>query len=316
MNTPTRCPHCKEITNIPFGTLGKAVTCVSCHRIFVSTQLSEKDRREVADKVPFAERADRFSINKLELDLVRIKPGKFLMGNAMGRLNERPEHEVTISEPFYFATCPVTQAQYRDIMEASPSYFVGDECPVETVSWYEALEFCRRLTELEQVAGRLNEKGFFRLPTEAEWEYVARLGEKGEQSDTQTSIETVLLGEKEAKSALSSTSWFQENSDGTTHPIARKAPSALGIYDMLGNVSEWCLDWYEAYPSQTAGDPPNPAKARRKVRRGGGWSSVASRCRSTDRAGVLPECRCALIGFRVVLVEAGEAPYARDFMLV
>jgi len=159
MNTHTRCPHCRETNSIPFGTLGKAVTCEHCRRIFVSSLLTEKERQEAAKAsgalVPFSDEAAQYSVKDIELDLVRIGPGSFTMGNALGSADERPEHEAVLTRSMYFAICPVTQLQYRRIMEDSPSYFEGEENPVETVSWHQAMEFCRRLTEREKVGDRL-----------------------------------------------------------------------------------------------------------------------------------------------------------------
>jgi formylglycine-generating enzyme required for sulfatase activity len=238
------------------------------------------------------------------------------MGNGMGTVSERPEHEVTISQPFYISTCPVTQKQFREVMDASPSYFEGEEHPVESVSWHEAMEFCRRVTEEEQVSGRLRGSSFFRLPTEAEWEFACRYGEDGQEEGEQSAGETVLLGAKGNEASLAAVAWFQANSEGTTHPVARKSPSPMGLYDMQGNVAEWCLDWYDSYPAGNQTDPMGPEEGRRKVRRGGGWFSIASRCRSTDRAGVLPQCRCALLGFRVALVAEGPRPYQTEHLVL
>lgn len=320
MNTYSRCPHCKEVNEVPLGTVGKAVSCQACRRVFVSIELDDAERAEVVRqanrKIPFSEAAEHYVVGGLEMSFVRIMPGNFTMGNAMGAVNERPEHQVTLQHPFYIAACLTTQAQYRELMEDSPSYFEGGDNPVECVSWYQALEFCRRLSERENVAKRLAEQAFFRLPTEAEWEYACRSGEEGAGRDSHSAGETVLMGERETKDALTACAWFLDNSGGSTHPVAQKQPSALGLCDMHGNVAEWCLDGYGIYPDEPQMDPQGWPEARRKVRRGGGWASTATRCRSTDRAGVLPDCRCALLGFRLVLVESGVCPYPRSCMVM
>ncbi|MDT8391256.1 MAG: SUMF1/EgtB/PvdO family nonheme iron enzyme [Lentisphaeria bacterium] len=301
MKTFTRCPHCQTVNSVRFGLLGKPMTCETCHRIFISAELPLEERavaeRALEKKIPFKAESDTYRVENVDLAMVRVPPGMFVMGSDDGFMNERPVHHVTLTQPFYIATCLVTQSQYQQIMEDSPSYFEGDTHPVETISWDQAMEFCRRLTERETVAKRLPEGAFFRLPTEAEWEYAC-----GQQGPIPVPLTDV--------------AWFQANSDGRTHPVKTKTPNPLGLYDMLGNVGEWCLDDYGVYAGDTSKDPISTTSSGRKVRRGGSWASAAARCGRAGRVGVSPSCRCALIGFRVVLSQGGTCPYNRDFLVV
>lgn len=318
MKTFTRCPHCQTTNSIRYGLLGKPTTCEKCHRIFVPTELEMEERaaaKRALDKtIPFNLEADTCVVKNLDMDMIRITPGVFSMGSTGGFINEQPVHQVTLTQPFYIATSLVTQSQYQKIMEDSPSYFEGENHPVETISWTQAMEYCRRLTERETVAKRLPEKAYFRLPTEAEWEYAAARQDKSSaasQGDT-----ALVTKSKDTTCPLTDIAWFQENSDNNTHPVKTKKPNVLGLYDMLGNVSEWCLDDYGAYSSEKVEDPINETHSGQKIRRGGSWASVATRCGSSERVGVSPDCRCALIGFRVVLSQSGKCPYDQDFLLV
>ncbi len=307
------------LNTIAFATLGRAAVCTGCRRIFVAKQWQEAEPAAAGESAvgqPFAAAAADLVVPGLDLHLVFLPAGEFVLGNAMGAANERPEHRVVLTTGFYLGSCLVTQAQYRLLVGESPSYFVGDEHPVETVSWHQALEFCRRLSERERVAGRLPANAFFRLPTEAEWEYACRVGEQSDGGLPTATGETVALDDAVTLGSLAARAWFHGNSAGTTHPVAGKLPTGHGLYDLLGNVAEWCHDWYGMYGSGAETDPAGPAEGRRKVRRGGGWSSVAPRCRASDRAGVLPDCQCALLGFRVALVAQGPCPYAGGQELV
>lgn len=318
MKTYTRCPHCQMVTNIRYGLLGKPRTCETCRRVYVSVELEKEERTAAgasyAKQVPFHDQEDTYSIANVDLTMVRFIPATFTMGADDGFVNERPAHQVTLTQPFYMSTTLVTQRQYQTIMKDSPSYFEGEDHPVETVSWMQAMEFCRRLTEREIVARRLPEGAYFRLPSEAEWEFAcARQADtSGNTPDTNvTTSQSTPLSD-----SLTDLAWYLDNSDGSTHPVKAKNPNCSGLYDMLGNVGEWCLDDYGAYPNENTEDPIGKADPGQKIRRGGSWASVPARCRSTERVGVPPDCRCALIGFRVVLSQSGECPYNQDFYLV
>ena len=222
------------------------------------------------------------------MKLVLIPVGKFMMGSPdseRGRdkifQDEGPQHEVTLSKPFYVAVTEVTQAQYQRVMGTNPSEFKGATNPVELVSWNEATEFCKRLSEKSRQA--------VRLPTEAEWEYACRAG-------TATAFS---FGD--AESALGDYAWYEENSGETTHPVGQKKPNAWGLYDMHGNVLEWCADWYGDYPKGAVTDPQGPASGPSRVLRGGSWKLVPSVCRSACRFMYIQVIRNINIGFRVVV---------------
>jgi formylglycine-generating enzyme required for sulfatase activity len=189
------------------------------------------------------------------MKLVRIRPGKFMMGSPdseQGRRgNEGPQHEVTISKLLYLGVTEVTQAQYEAVIGTNPSQFQGPTNPVENVTWNDATEFCRKLSEKTGKA--------FRLPTEAEREYACRAGSKTRFS----------FGDSEG--ALGDYAWHKGNSAGTSHPVGRKNPNAWGLYDMHGNVWEWCADWYGSYPSWPSTDPQGATSGGDRVVRGGAW---------------------------------------------
>jgi formylglycine-generating enzyme required for sulfatase activity len=193
--------------------------------------------------------------------------------------HEKPPHLVTISRPFSIATTEVTQAQWKAVMGSNPSEFPGDDHPVERVSWDDAKEFLRMLNTRE---GR----SVYRLPTEAEWEYACRAGATADWS-----------GE------LESIAWYQPNSGSTTHPVSQKRANAWGLYDMLGNVYEWCEDWKDAYPNENVTDPRGPSSGCSRVVRGGSWYVHANRALPFFRDFFQPDHRGHDVGFRVAADE-------------
>jgi formylglycine-generating enzyme required for sulfatase activity len=217
------------------------------------------------------------------MKLVLIRPGNFMMGSPdlekERMANEGPQHEVTISNPFYLGVTEVTQTQYQAVMGANPSQFKGPTNPVERVSWHEAVEFCRRLSEK---AGKI-----FRLPTEAEWEYACRAGTKTRYS----------FGDSE--SVLGDYAWSGSNSGGKTHPVGQKKPNPWGLYDMNGNVWEWCADWSGSYSSKSSTDPKGADSGWARVTRGGacdGNEAGGFRCAYRGRGD--PAGRYGSRGFR------------------
>jgi formylglycine-generating enzyme required for sulfatase activity len=219
------------------------------------------------------------------MKLVLIRPGKFMMGSPdseKGRVdNEGPQHEVTISKPFYMGVTEVTQAQYEAIMSANPSTFKGETNPVENVSCNDATAFCKKLAEKTRQA--------VRLPTEAEWEYACRAGSKNK----------FCFGD--ADEGLGDYAWYHANSGGMTHPVGQKKPNAWGLYDMHGNLWEWCSDWYaQNYAHAKAVDPQGPASGMFRVLRDGSWRCGPELCRSADRGGGLSPSG-GDYGFRVTL---------------
>jgi len=224
------------------------------------------------------------------MELVLIRPGKFIMGSPdseKGRVvHEGPQHEVTISKPFYMGVTEVTQAQYQAIMGTNPSNFEGEKNPVEKVSWNDATQFCKKLSER---TGRT-----VRLPTEAEWEYACRAGSKTR----------FCFGDADAD--LGDYAWSEANSGGTTHPVGQKEPNAWGLYDMHGNLCEWCADWYGDYPNGPVTDPQGPASGTYRVLRGGCWLTAPSVDRSALRVLDPPIKRTTIYGFRVVVSVPGS----------
>jgi len=210
----------------------------------------------------------------VKMEFVLIRPGTFTMGCEKGQASdEKPAHEVTITKPFYIGKFEVTQEQWKAVMGENPSHFAGDKNPVERVSWPDCQTFLRKLAE--KVPGQT-----FRLPTEAEWEYACRAG----------SVSEYCYGDDDR--VLGDYAWYGGNSAGETHPVGQKKPNAWGLYDMHGNVWEWCSDWYGSYKAEEQKDPAGPADAQGRVLRGGSWNYGPVYCRSAGRGGVVPAGLC------------------------
>ncbi len=234
-----------------------------------------KDEKEITVDLP----------DGVKMDFVLIPAGKFLMGNADGEADEKPEHQVTITKPFYLGKYEVTQDQWRAVMGANPSKFLAGANPVEQISWDESQAFLRRLN-----AKRGMSDGEFRLPTEAQWEYACRAG----------STTRYCFGNDPAE--LGDYGWWDKNADGRPHPVGQKKPNAWGLYDMHGNVFEWCADWYgEGYYGQSpSSDPMGPLSGKERVLRGGAWDYRSDYCRSSYRQWGTPAWRHKNLGLRVV----------------
>jgi len=247
----------------------------------------ETNEPNTAEARPGVSRRPGTVTNSIGMKLAYIPPGRFLMGSPPTEKNrdpdEGPQHSVEISKGFYIGVTEVTQAQWQAVMGSNNSYFKGENLPAEMLSWEQAAEFCRRLSALENKT--------YRLPTEAEWEYACRAGSTGR----------FCFGESD--SALGEYAWFAENSDSTTHPVATKRPNAYGLYDMHGNVWEWCSDWYDPnyYARSPATDPCGPATGQYRVLRGGSRAHYGRYCRSANRRWVSPTISSSIDGFRVVL---------------
>ncbi len=220
--------------------------------------------------------------NRIGMKLVWIGPGEFMMGSHNGKGNVKPVHQVKITKGFWLGQYEVTQAQYEKVMGTNPSSFKGDNNPVESVSWEDAMAFCKKLGELE---GKT-----YTLPTEAQWEYACRAGTKTDYS----------FGD--SVSQLGNYAWYDDNSGGKTHPVGQKQSNGWGLYDMHGNVWEWCLDWYDEnyYSKSPASDPIGPTSGARRVLRGGSWNNGEISCRTANRYWIIPVCRD--LGFRVLCV--------------
>jgi formylglycine-generating enzyme required for sulfatase activity len=248
-------------------------------------------------------------VNSIGMKLVRIPAGKFRMGSPLsevGRIPNEHPHDVEITRPFWIGMYEVTQGEYQRVMNENPSGFTapgdsGLRLPVHGVSWHDATTYCERLSELaeEKKQGRL-----YRLPTEAEWEYACRGG----------ATTSVPFGVGDGLSLSSA----QANFNGT-HPygdaeqgeylkrpceVGSYKPNAFGLYDMHGNVWEWCRDWYGNYGATAYRDPegsPDP-KENNKVYRGGSWRAEGAMCRSALRFKNTPEYASEVVGLRVVCI--------------
>ncbi|NQT51463.1 SUMF1/EgtB/PvdO family nonheme iron enzyme, partial [bacterium] len=239
--------------------------------------------------------------NGVKMTVVLIPAGRFVMGSPAdepGRESdgrEGPQHEVKITKPFYMATCEVTQQQYKAVMVMNPSEFKGAKNPVEHVSWDDAVAFCKALS---RKTGKT-----VRLPTEAEWEYACRAGTKTRCS----------FGDEDKD--LDHYAWHAANSGKKTHPVGEKKPNTWGLYDMHGNVFEWCSDWYdEKYYLAIASraDPAGPVLGDRRVHRGAAWYFRHSYLRSARRGSIPPVNRSNCDGFRVVVGPAWSQTETRQ----
>jgi len=235
----------------------------------------------------------------VSLDMIWIEPGTFMMGSPtdeLGRDSDETQHQVTLTRGYWLGKYEVTQAQYEAVMGTNPSYFKGADFPVEKVSWYNAMDFCAKLTDIERAAGRLPEGYEYTLPTEAQWEYACR-------AETTTALNSGKnLSDKNKCPEMDEVGWYEYNSDSTTHPVGQKMPNAWGLYDMHGNVFEWCLDWYGSYPSSAVTDPKGSSSGSYRVIRGGSWNFNAYSCRSAYRFDSTPsDFNRNYFGFRVAL---------------
>ncbi len=258
----------------------------------------EKNETEISSKFEEKVKKPRLFSNKKTLtgpngiNFIYISPGSFMMGSPVdesGRYENETQHQVTLTHGFYLQTTEVTQGQWAAVMKGNPSFFssCGDECPVEQVSWDDVEQFIRKLNQLDGAK--------YRLPTEAEWEYACRAGNT--EAFANGGITDL---ECNRDSNLDTVAWFCGNSDKTTHAVAQKKPNALGLYDMHGNVSELCQDWYGDYPSSQTKDPHGPASGIDRVVRGGGWDAQARHCRSACRGALSPGEHSYGVGFRLV----------------
>jgi len=232
-------------------------------------------------------------VESVGLAMVPIADGTFQMGSEVWYRKVGPITTVTL-RPFWLGRTEVTQGQYRKIMGKHKSKADGDTLPVENVSWVDAMAFCRKLTELERGAGRLPTGMVYTLPTDAQWEYACRAGTT-----------------EESPKNINAVAWYKDNSDFKVHPVATKQPNAWGLYDMYGNVSEWCSDLYlERLPGGSLIDPTGPAsgdtrvKGKARVRRGGVYWSDGNYLYAASRGSGFQNTRYFDVGFRLALSSA------------
>jgi len=249
--------------------------------------------------------------NSIGMKLVLIPPGEFVMGSTTDLIEEQlrwndawynervpgeaPRHRVRITEPFYLGATEVTQEEYLRVTGVNPSNFQGDpKRPVEQVSWNDAVEFCRRLSEL---AAEKEAKRRYQLPTEAQWEHACRAGNVGPWFFSPPSGQ---LGGEWGVKRCDEYGW---SAGKETHPVRQKRANPFGLYDVYGNVWEWCRDWYgkDYYAKSATDDPVGPERGFDRVRRGGSWTIGAGACRSADRDHFPPSTRLLDLGFRVLV---------------
>jgi formylglycine-generating enzyme required for sulfatase activity len=239
------------------------------------------------------------------MEFIWIPPGSFIMGSENGGSDEKPVHRVTIKEGFYMGKYEVTQAQWQAVMGNNPSHFKGDNLPVESVSWNDAIAFIERLNAQ-------NDAYIYRLPTEAEWEYACRAGTRGDYAGTLDVIAWYgnnagghYIDAEEIWRTDQSNLFKRLNDNGNqTHPVGTKQPNGFGLYDMHGNVWEWCQDWYhDSYNGAPADGSAwlSAGEQKYRVLRGGSWGDIAIGVRSAVRGWVAPGSR-PFDGFRVVAV--------------
>ena len=227
---------------------------------------------------------DSITVNGVTFKMVKVEGGTFMMGapssDAEACSNELPQHCVTLSE-YYIAETEVTQALWQAVMGSNPSHFKFPDRPVEEISWNDCKTFIEKLNQLTDKQ--------FRLPTEAEWEYAARGGgnSHGYKFSGSDNVDDV--------------AWYTDNCGGETHAVKTKAANELGLYDMTGNVLEWCSDWMAAYTADTVSNPQGPAAGFKRVLRGGSLYNDARRLRVTRRSEYNPTFTDYSVGFRLAL---------------
>lgn len=249
--------------------------------------MNMKSTNKLANTSTTSGNSDSFK-NSIGMEFVKIPAGSFMMGSPTGsfimgsptserdRSDDEKQHQVTISKDFYMGKYEVTQAQWKTIMSSNPSNFKGDNLPVENISWEDAQKFIKKLNAKGE--------GTYRLPTEAEWEYAARAGTTGDYAGN-----------------LDSMAWYSTNSGSKTHEVGNKQANSWGLYDMHGNVFEWCQDWYNSsYSDWKDTDPIGFDSGSDRVFRGGCWYSGANGLRSAARGKGSPSFRYSLVGFRLV----------------
>ena len=229
---------------------------------------------------PGGEGTTTYTANGVSFTMVGVEGGTFQMGSTDGDSDEKPVHQVSVSS-FSIGQTEVTQELWEAVMGTNPSSFKGLKLPVERVSWNDCQTF---ITKLNQLTGKT-----FRLPTEAEWEFAARGGNssKGYTYAGSNTIDDV--------------AWYTSNSSSKTHEVATKQANELGIYDMSGNVWEWCSDWYGSYSSYAQTNPTGAGSGSHRVYRGGSWNRSARSCRVSCRDYYAPSGRYGIIGLRLAL---------------
>lgn len=251
---------------------------------WIGIEQREKDETEKFQTAETAAPAiQTFTVGNVSFNMIRVDGGTFMMGaNQLGsNVNKNPAHLVTLSS-YYIGETEVTQALWEEVvMCGNPSEFKGKNRPVESVSWEDCQDF---ILKLNQKTGRK-----FRLPTEAEWEYAARGGNKSRDYKFSGS------------NNINDVAWYKYNSDRKSHDVKTKQANELGLYDMSGNVWEWCQDWWWYYPSSAQSNPTGPSSGPSRVNRGGSWRDDACNCLVSYHGGSAPNIRLSDLGLRLAL---------------
>jgi len=286
----------QEIILSPFGKDMKdaALKSISVKYPEVAAKLEPGNKKKPESKPKSEVVQSKNIIQFLGMKFVLIKPGTFMMGSSAdetGRDNDETQHSVTLTKKFYIQTTEVTQGQWRKAMKSNPSYFKdsGDDCPIESVSFDDCQEFIQKLNKQENT-------NKYRLPTEAEWEYACRAGSKTAFTNGDITKKDCIHNTK-----LDQISWYSVNSERRTHPVGQKEPNKWGVYDMHGNVWEWCQDRYGRYPYRYLIDPEGASSGRRRVFKGGSWLNDAAQCRSANRFRDISSFKSRYLGFRLVM---------------
>lgn len=268
-------------------------SCAELGRKLFGTQIDSTSKNNNASgnsadvNVSESSNVIEIKVGNISFEMIKVKAGNFVMGctaeqNDACDSDESPYHKVTISKDFYIGKYEVTQELWNAVMGNNPSRFIGFDNPVEMINWNECATFC---SELSRITGKQ-----FRIPTEAEWEYAARGGHNATPSKYSGS------------SFYDNVAWYSGNCESKPHPVGGKTPNELGIYDMSGNVWEWCYDWYGGYSGNTQTDPVGPNSGTYRILRGGSWYENGTSCRITNRRNFNPTNKYYDIGLRIVLI--------------
>ena len=306
-----RCTFARSFLVMVFGLLA-----AGCNRVESPESRVQSNSGSGSPLSTLGSRLSTPIVTKTGLEMVLIPAGKFLMGDQGGEDDEKPVREVQLSA-FYIDACEVTQASYQTLMGRNPAKFRGEDRPVERLSWHAAVQYCNMRSLREGLKPCYDPKtqqcdfsaSGYRLPTEAEWEYACRAGSTSPWSFGQNSA------------GLDRHAWLKANAAKATHPVKQKLPNPWGLYDMHGNVAEWCNDFYaEKYPSGgPANDPRGPDRGDQRVLRGGSWNSGPDACRSAARKGETPGLADVCFGYeaygfrcvrRAAAAESGAGPAA------
>ncbi|WP_337437816.1 SUMF1/EgtB/PvdO family nonheme iron enzyme [Prevotella sp.] len=280
--------HKVEIKKDGYGTESKQVNILEGQTATLAGMLSTNTTVSTATGSTLSGNTITIPVKDgISIDMVRVEAGTFTMGATAEMKepydDEKPTHRVTLTNDYYIGKYEVTQALWQAVMGNNPSSFKGDNLPVEQVSWNDCQKF---ISQLNRITGKT-----FRLPTEAEWEYAARGGNKSRGYQYSGS------------NNLSDVAWYTDNSGYKTHTVGTKQPNELGIYDMSGNVLEWCQDWYGIYSSSSQINPTGATSGSDRVNRGGSWLYDARDSRSSYRYEIMPNCRIGSLGVRLVFSE-------------